>query len=183
MGVHKNNNKVMAGVEQYPWDVNVLKCCCGPHNGPVMKFTIDTKGVSLEDTERVTERLKESMYRKPMINPVTGEIEHKYTPQNITRNLFIPIEGGNKNELVGSCSLVGNMQAPSDFSDEAKEDYYRQLKSMYGDNFDEETKQLRIDNMKVNPNTGGIYSTSSRYSVEIDNRNKGLFKKFLSKFF
>ena len=146
----------MTGVEQYPWDVNVLRCGCGPHNGPVMKFTIDTKGISFEDTNRLLERLKESMNRKPLINSETGDTDYKYIPREVMQDLFIPIEADDNAKLVGDFSLVGNMQAPSNFSEEAKEEFYKQLKNTYGDKFDKETKQLRMDNLKVDQNTGGI---------------------------
>ena len=119
------------------------------------------------------------MNRKPLINPEIGDADYKYTPREFVQDLFIPIEADDNKKFVGDCSLVGNMQAPSYFSEDAKEEFYKQLKNTYGDKFDEETKQLRMDNMKVNPNTGGIYSVSLRYSIEVG--NKGLFKKFLSK--
>ena len=161
-------------------DYNTLKCCCGPHDGPVMKFTIDTKGISEEDVESAVKSIRESMYKKPLIDPETGEVDYNYRPKDITQDLFIPIASDSKTELRGSCSLAGNMTAPSYLSEEAKEDYYHQLKSIHGDKFDEETKQLRIDNMKINPNTGGIYSVSSRSFTDAQNENKGIFKKFLS---
>lgn len=85
--------------------INTLRCCCGPHNRPVMKFTIDTKGISAEEVERVVERLRESMNKKSLINPVTGEIDYKYIPGNITQDFFIPIDDDNKTKLVGNKGL------------------------------------------------------------------------------
>ena len=47
------------------------------------------------------------------------------------------------------CDFVGLIHAPQNFSKEAKIEFFKQIKEMYGEYFDEKSNFLRIRNVDI----------------------------------
>ena len=77
-------------------------------------FKIDTTGLDADGALLVAENLKKQMFKKPMVNPVTGEMDYKYNPISIEENLYMPT-------FEGDTSAVTVLEGASNL--DAVEDY------------------------------------------------------------
>lgn len=71
-------------------------------------FKIDTSGLDPDGALRMAENMKQQMYKKPLVNPVSGEIDFKYNPISVEENLYMPtFEGdiGDVRVLEGASNL------------------------------------------------------------------------------
>lgn len=69
-------------------------------------FKIDTTGMDPDAALLFSEEVKKQLYKKPMVNPFTGEIDFKYNPLSIEENFYLPtFEGdvGGIDTLQGAC--------------------------------------------------------------------------------
>lgn len=62
-------------------------------------FKIDTTGVDPDGALKIAEDLKKQMYKKPLINPVTGELDHKYNTISVEENLYMPSYEGDTSDV------------------------------------------------------------------------------------
>ncbi len=78
-------------------------------------FKIDTTGLDADGALVVAENLKKQMYKKPLINPVTGEMDHKYNPISIEENLYMPSYEGDTSD-VKVLEGASNLDAVEDYN-------------------------------------------------------------------
>lgn len=77
-------------------------------------FKIDTTGLGPDEALRVAEDMKKQMYKKPLVNPVTGEIDYKYNPISIEENLYMPSYEGDTSD-VSVLEGANNLDAVEDY--------------------------------------------------------------------
>jgi hypothetical protein len=53
-------------------------------------FKIDTTGMDPDAALLFSDEVKKQLYKKPMVNPFTGEIDFKYNPLSIEENFYMP---------------------------------------------------------------------------------------------
>lgn len=75
-------------------------------------FKIDTTGLDADAALLTATEMKKQMYKKPLINPVTGELDHKYNPISIEENLYMPTtEGDNSSvSVLEGASNLGDIE-------------------------------------------------------------------------
>jgi len=69
-------------------------------------FKIDTTGMDPDAALLFADEVKKQLWKKPMVNPFTGEIDFKYNPLSIEENFYLPtFEGdvGGIDVLQGAC--------------------------------------------------------------------------------
>ena len=72
-------------------------------------FKIDTTGMDPDAALLFADDVKKQLYKKPMVNPMTGEIDFKYNPLSIEENYYLPtFEGdvGGIDVLQGASNLA-----------------------------------------------------------------------------
>lgn len=77
-------------------------------------FKIDTTGLDADGALKMAEDLKKQMYKKPLVNPVTGELDHKYNPISIEENLYMPSYEGDTSD-VRVLEGANNLDAVEDY--------------------------------------------------------------------
>lgn len=77
-------------------------------------FKIDTTGMDPDAALLFSEEVKKQLYKKPMVNPFTGEIDFKYNPLSIEENFYMPT-------FEGDVGGIDTLQGASNLSD--VEDY------------------------------------------------------------
>ena len=77
-------------------------------------FKIDTTGMDADGALQVADNMKKQMYKKPLINPVTGELDHKYNPISIEENLYMPSYEGDTSD-VKVLEGASNLDAVEDY--------------------------------------------------------------------
>lgn len=76
-------------------------------------FKIDTTGMDPEAALLYSEEVKKQLYKKPMVNPTTGEIDFKYNPLSIEENFYQPTFEGD----VGGIEVLQGASNLSDVED------------------------------------------------------------------
>ena len=77
-------------------------------------FKIDTTGLDADGALLVAENLKKQMFKKPLVNPVTGEMDYKYNPVSIEENLYMPSYEGDTSSVT-VLEGASNLDAVEDY--------------------------------------------------------------------
>jgi len=62
-------------------------------------FKIDTTGLGADDALRYAAELKKQMMKRPLVNPMTGELDYKHNPISIMENLYMPTVEGDTSDV------------------------------------------------------------------------------------
>lgn len=57
-------------------------------------FKIDTTGLDPDAALLFAEEVKKDLYKKPLVDPITGQIDFKYNPLSIEENFYLPTQEG-----------------------------------------------------------------------------------------
>jgi len=77
-------------------------------------FKIDTTGLDPDSALRYAENMKKQLYKKPLVDPKTGEIDFKFSSISIEENFYLPTQEGD----VGGVELLegaNNLDAVEDY--------------------------------------------------------------------
>jgi hypothetical protein len=55
----------------------------------IYRFKIDTRQMSEEEALKFATEVKANLYKKPLVNPLTGEIDFKYNPISIEEDFWM----------------------------------------------------------------------------------------------
>ena len=76
-------------------------------------FKIDTTGMDPDAALKFADEMKKQLYKKPMINPATNEIDFKYNPIAVEENFYMPTFEGD----VGGVDILQGASNLSDVED------------------------------------------------------------------
>lgn len=131
-------------------------------------FKLDTSGYDADQALRYAEDLKKQMYKKPLINPVTGELDHKYNPISIEENLYMGTSEGDVSD-VKVLEGASNLDAVEDYG-VIKDDLYAGLLIPKAYLTFEEDLCLRADT-KVKTNEG-VFTMKEISDMFEEDKNK-----------
>lgn len=69
-------------------------------------FKIDSGNIDSDAAELQADEIKKQLYKKPLVNPQTGEIDYKYSPASIQENIYMSTSEGDTSDvrvLEGAC--------------------------------------------------------------------------------
>jgi hypothetical protein len=75
-------------------------------------FKIDTTGMDPDAALKFAEEMKKQLYKKPMVNPTTGEIDFKYNPISVEENFYMPTFEGDVGgvDILQGASNLGDVE-------------------------------------------------------------------------